>query len=329
MGIALYPEHGDSADFLSRRAEVAMYLAKEEKTGYAVYASEKDRYSPERLTLLAELRQGVEENQLYLLYQPKLELHSRTVGGVEALVRWQHPRLGMVPPDQFIGLAERTGLIKPLTIWVLNEALRQCREWQLSGLNLSVAVNISSRNLEQDLPNHIAAMLQSNNLTPNCLELEITEGTLMKDPVHAREILTRLSKMGIKISVDDFGTGYSSLSYLSKLPVDEIKIDQSFVRNMATDENAAVIVRSTINLGHQLGLSVVAEGVENQEVLESLAALGCNSAQGYHISRPVSGANLTEWLKNIPPQLHQQSTKRDISLPNAESQLPVRIAREL
>lgn len=299
LGIALYPDHGEDAGLLMRRAEVAMYLAKEGKTGYELYVPEKDQYSPERLALLAELRLAIEQNQLFLLYQPKIDVRTRTVRGVEALVRWQHPRLGMVPPDQFISLAERTGLMKPLTFWVLNEALRQCIAWHRCGLKLPAAVNVSSRNLEANFPDQIAAMLQLYNLTSDWLELEITEGTIMKDPVHAKKILTRLGENGIKISIDDFGTGYSSLAYLSGLPVDQIKIDKSFVMNMTTDENAAAIVRSTIDLGHELGLNVVAEGVENQETLEKLALLGCDSAQGYHISRPISAPDLTQWLQKF------------------------------
>ena len=297
VGIALYPEHGDAADLLMRRAEVAMYAAKEERTGYAVYDPDRDRYSPERVTLIAELRQAMEEDQLYLLYQPKIDFQSRTVSGVEALIRWQHPRLGMLPPDQFIGLAERTGLIKPLTFWVLNQALRMCNVWQQRGLKLTVAINISSRNLEPDLPERISAVLESYKMPPQSLELEITEGMIMKDPVRAREILRRLSEMEIKISIDDFGTGYSSLSYLSKLPVDQVKIDKSFVINMATDQSASAIVQSTINLAHDLGLKVVAEGVENEATLVRLKSLRCDSAQGYYISRPIPGSELAKWLR--------------------------------
>ena len=295
IGIALFPEHGD---FLIRRAEVAMYLAKEEKTGYAVYAPEKDTYSPERLILLTDLRHAIEENELYLAYQPKIDIQSRAVNGVEALVRWQHPRLGLVPPDQFIGLAERTGLIKPLTLWVLNEALRQRHLWRQEGIALSVAVNLSARNLEPTLPEQISALLRSYDLPSEALQIEITEGSIMRDPVHAREILNHLSELGIKIAIDDFGTGYSSLAYLSKLPVDQIKIDRSFVMNLTADENAAVIVRSTIDLGHQLELEVIAEGVENEEIINRLRALGCDCAQGYYISRPLKAPELTTWLAN-------------------------------
>jgi EAL domain-containing protein (putative c-di-GMP-specific phosphodiesterase class I) len=275
-----------------------MYLAKEEKTGYAVYAPEKDTYSPERLILLTDLRHAIEENELYLAYQPKIDIQSRAVNGVEALVRWQHPRLGLVPPDQFIGLAERTGLIKPLTLWVLNEALRQCHLWRQEGIALSVAVNLSARNLEPTLPEQISALLRSYDLPSEALQIEITEGSIMRDPVHAREILNHLSELGIKIAIDDFGTGYSSLAYLSKLPVDQIKIDRSFVMNLTADENAAVIVRSTIDLGHQLELEVIAEGVENEEIINRLRALGCDCAQGYYISRPLKAPELTTWLAN-------------------------------
>lgn len=296
LGIAVHPRDGEDADLLIRRAEVAMYLAKEGKSGYEFYALEKDQYRPERLVLLAELRRAIRQNQLYLEYQPKIELRTGRVSGVEALVRWRHPKLGIVRPDQFISIAEHTGLMKPLTFWVLNEALRQCLAWHQAGVRLSAAVNISSRNLEAGLPEQIAAMLDLYGLTPEWLELEITEGTIMKDPVHAKQILTRLGEKGIKISIDDFGTGYSSLSYLSALPVNQIKIDKSFVINMNRDQKAAAIVRSTIDLGHELGLEVAAEGVENQEILEKLALLGCNSAQGYHIGRPVSSADFAKWL---------------------------------
>ncbi len=301
VGIAFYPEHGEDPDLLLRRAEVAMYLAKEEKTGYAVYAPEKDQYSPKRLTLLAELRRAIEERQLFLLYEPKIDIRSETATGVEALVRWRHPQLGIVPPDQFIALAERTGLIKPLTFWVLNEAMRQCKSWHQSGLSVSVAVNLSSRNLENDLVDHISRLAESHNLAPKWLGLEITEGTIMRDPEHARGILARLGEMGIKISIDDFGTGYSSLSYLSNLPVDELKIDKSFVMRMTTDENSAVIVRSTIDLAHQLGLKVIAEGVETQDILNRLEGLGCDAAQGYYFSRAISGSDMTELLRRLSP----------------------------
>jgi EAL domain-containing protein (putative c-di-GMP-specific phosphodiesterase class I) len=251
---------------------------------------------------LAELRRAIEQDQLFLLYQPKVDIRSRTSNGVEALVRWRHPQRGIVPPDQFIGLAERTGLIKPLTYWVLNEALRQCQDWHQSGFTVSVAVNLSSRNLEPELPDHISRLAEAHKLSPNWLELEITEGTIMRDPANAKEILTRLGQMGTRISIDDFGTGYSSLSYLSNLPIDELKIDQSFVMKMITDEDSAVIVHSTIDLAHRLGLKVVAEGVETEDTLNRLEVLGCDSAQGYYISRPIPAKDMIEWSKRFSSQ---------------------------
>lgn len=297
IGIAVYPDHGE---FLVRRAELAMYLAKEEKTGFAVYTPEKDKYSPERLTLLTDLRHAIEQDQLFLVYQPKVDVRTNAITGVEALVRWQHPRFGLIPPDEFIGLAERTGLMQPLTQWVLNEALRQCQAWRREGIELSVAVNVSARNLEPAFPERISAFLQNHELAAQSLQLEITEGTIMKDPVHAKEILSRINALGIKIAIDDFGTGYSSLSYLSQLPVNQIKIDRSFVMNLSTDPNAAVIVRSTVDLGHQLGLEVIAEGVESNEVLERLRELGCDSVQGYFISRPLKAPDLRRWFDELP-----------------------------
>jgi diguanylate cyclase (GGDEF)-like protein len=299
VGIALYSKPSGDADLLMHQAEIAMYQAKEERSGYCVFVAGKDQSRAEHITLLAELRRAIEQNELYLHYQPQVDLGARTVSGVEALLRWEHPKLGTILPDRFIGLAEDTGLIKPLTFWVLKEAIHQCSAWRLTGLEIMVAVNISSRNLEPDLPERIMALLQSCDLAPQYLELEITERTIMKDPVHTQEIFARLKEIGIKISLDDFGTGYSSLSYLSKLPVSQIKIDKSFVINMVTDENAAAIVRSTVELGHQLGLKVIAEGVESRDVLERLKALNCDALQGYYISRPVSAGELADWVRDF------------------------------
>ncbi|HZD41384.1 MAG TPA: GGDEF domain-containing phosphodiesterase, partial [Terriglobales bacterium] len=299
VGIALYSKPGENADHLIRQAEIAMYQAKEERSGYCVYLAEKDQSRAEHVTLLADLRRAIERNELYLHYQPQVDLSTRTISGAEALLRWDHPKLGTISPDRFIGLAEDTGLIKPLTYWVLREAIRQCGEWRRNGLDFTVAVNISSRNLEADFPERIMAVLQSCKLPARNLELEITERTIMKDPIHTQEVFNRLKEFGIRISLDDFGTGYSSLSYLSKLPVNQIKIDKSFVIHMVTDENAAAIVRSTIELGHQLGLKVIAEGVESRDVLERLEALDCDALQGYFISRPVSGRELARWVRGF------------------------------
>lgn len=223
------------------------------------------------------------------------------ITGVEALVRWQHPQYGIVPPDQFILPAERTGLIKPLTRWVLKEALRQCRDWNQKGLPFNIAVNLSARNLhDSQLPDRIAELLEVNGMSPSFLELEVTESAIMQDQVCAKEILTRLSKMGIRLSIDDFGTGYSSLGYLNHLPVDAIKIDRTFVRDMTENQNNAVIVRSLIDLGHNLGLEVIAEGVENHETWDRLLALGCDAAQGYYMSPPVSAQEIPRWMKESP-----------------------------
>ncbi len=298
IGIALFPEHGPNADTLIQRADVAMYVAKRANSGYAVYDSAQDQNSPRRLALMGELRRAIVEDQLFLHYQPKIDLRTGRISGVEALVRWQHPRFGIILPDQFIPLAEQNGLIMPLTLWVLHEALRQCRKWHQAGLELSLAANLSVHNLQSPaLPDQVAGLLETCGVAPASLGLEITESSIMADPTRAMEVLKRMSNMGLQFSIDDFGTGYSSLAYLKKLPVDEIKIDKSFVMNMALEEDDVVIVRSTIELGHNLGLKVVAEGVENQEIKDKLTMLGCDAAQGYYISRPLPAEELTLRLK--------------------------------
>ncbi|MBI4492864.1 MAG: EAL domain-containing protein [Chloroflexi bacterium] len=301
VGIALYPEHGEAAETLLRQAEVALYVAKRAASSYAVYAPEQDQYSPSRLGLVGELRQAIEQGQLRLHYQPKVGLKSGRVVGVEALVRWQHPERGLVPPDQFIPLAEQTGLIKPLTEWVLGTALRQCQAWHRAGLELAMAVNLSMRNLhDPQLPDAIAELLAASGVPPAWLELELTESVVMADPVRAMESLRRLCAMGVRIAIDDFGTGYSSLGYLKRLPVGQLKVDRSFVRDMAVDQNSLAIVRATIELGHTLDLEVVAEGVEDRSTWDLLIALGCDLAQGYYLSRPLPAAELECWLREWP-----------------------------
>ncbi len=302
IGIALSPEHGETPESLIQHADIAMYVAKEKKTGHALYSPETNKHSPRRLALLGELRNAIENNHLFLVYQPKIHLRTRRVIGLEALVRWQHPQYGVIPPDQFITIAEHSGLIKPLTLWVVKTALDQCKLWQKEGRPPNVAVNLSARNLEDpELPDQIAGLLAASGVAPASLNLEITESALMVNPAHAMEILTRLNGMAIQLSIDDFGTGYSSLGYLKRLPVHQIKIDKSFVKEMATDEEDAIIVRSTIELTHNLGLKVVAEGVESEEVLEKLAALDCDAAQGYHISRPLPPSDLNTWFNETAP----------------------------
>lgn len=301
LGIALYPEHGSNADSLIQRADVAMYAAKRNGSGYTLYTPEQDPHSPRRLALAGELRHAIDGNQLLLHYQAQVNMQTGRITGVEALVRWQHPQYGIVPPDQFILPAEQTGLIKPLTRWVLKEALRQSRDWNQKGLPFNIAVNLSARNLhDSQLPDRIAELLEVNGVAPSFLELEVTESAIMQDQMCAKEILTRLSKMGIRLSIDDFGTGYSSLGYLNHLPVDAIKIDRTFVRDMMENQNNAVIVRSIIDLGHNLGLEVIAEGVENHETWDRLLALGCDAAQGYYMSPPVSALEIPQWMKESP-----------------------------
>ncbi len=301
IGIAVYPDHGESADSLLQRADVAMYVSKRGGRGYTLYAPDLDRHSPRRLALLGELRRGIESGQLFLHYQPKVDLVLKRVVGVEALVRWQHPELGRVPPDRFIGPAEQTGLIGPLTQLVLKEALTQCQAWIQGGKRIPVAVNLSVRNLQDPrFPDQVAEMLQAFSVPPEFLEMEITESGIMADAETAMRTITRLSEMGISLAIDDFGIGYSSLSYLQRLRVDSIKIDRSFVMNMRVSEGDRTIVRATIDLAHNLGLKVVAEGVEDQETLEKLTSLGCDAAQGYHTCRPISAEEFARWASDSP-----------------------------
>ena len=298
IGIVSFPKHGEDVDTLMRRADIAMYLAKRSASGYAIYAPNRDSYNPERLTLIADLHRAIDNNELFLAYQPKIDLAAGRVVGVEALSRWQHPKLGLIPPDQFIPMAERTGFIKPLTMWGLDAALNQSRSWPEQGLEIPVAVNVSARTLQDmNLPDRINELLKGHGVTPARLELEITESVIMANPAHALEILTRISHMGVALYIDDFGTGYSSLSYLKKLPVTTIKIDKSFVIHMIASANDATIVRSTIDLAHDLGLKVVAEGVEDSDIWDSLVELGCDVAQGYYMSRPLPAPEMTQWLR--------------------------------
>lgn len=297
IGIASYPEHGGDADTLLRRADVAMYLAKGSKDGLAVYAQELDVHSPARLALVSDLRRAISQDQFFLSFQPQLSLAGRRLRGVEALARWQHPQRGLVRPDQFVPLAEGTGAIKQLTLWVLDAALRQCRSWRRAGIHLPVAVNLSARNLQDGtLPLALADLLDLRQVPADDLILEITESTIMADPDRAMEVLTQLGGMGVRLAIDDFGTGYSSLAYLKRLPANEIKIDKSFVLRMSEDQDDATIVRSIVDLGHNLGLEVVAEGVEDCEAWNLLAALGCDMAQGYFISPPLPAPELERWL---------------------------------
>lgn len=301
VGIALAPAHGTDGTTLLRRADVAMYVAKRGHTGHAVYDPTQDQYSPERLALVGELRAALAHHVLTLHYQPQVDLGSGRICGVEALVRWPHPERGLIPPSRFIPLAEETGLIAPLTDWVLTEAVRQGREWQRAGLLLPVSVNLSMWNLhDPTLPERVAGLLRAHGMPPDSLRLELTESALMTDPQHALDVLMRLAALGVRLTVDDFGSGYSSLTYLKKLPVNELKIDQSFVREMATDATDAAIVASTVALGHALGLRVVAEGIEDQATWDLLVGMGCDVIQGYYLSRPLPPDDLACWLRETP-----------------------------
>jgi EAL domain-containing protein (putative c-di-GMP-specific phosphodiesterase class I) len=297
IGLVECPSQGNDVNILVQRADVAMYLAKRNKIGYAIYDPNKDTHSIGRLALMSEFRDAIENQLLDLYYQPKIDVASGDVKGAEALLRWNHPQRGFIGPSEFIPLAEQTGLIKPLTAWVLQQAVRQCIEWRQHIPDFNMSVNLSVHNLhDTQLLDQISELITRHQLPPSCLTLEITEGDIMADPIRARELLKQFNAMGIILSIDDFGTGYSSLGYLKQLPVEEIKIDRSFVMEMLEDENDAVIVRATIDLAHNLGMWIVAEGVKDRKTWELLKSLGCDVAQGYYISRAIHPQQFTDWL---------------------------------
>ena len=301
IGIACFPQHGRTAPELIRHADVAMYCAKDSDAAVHTYAEADDEYSIDRLALAAQLRRGIERGELVVHYQPKVPLQGGGTLALEALVRWNHPQLGCIGPDGFIPLAEQTGIIKPLTEKVLEASLEQCKRWRREGLEVTVSVNVSTRSLlDHDLLTIIGTLLTRLDLDASALQLEITESRIVADLPRARAALEELRAMGVMIAIDDFGTGYSSLSQLQQLPVDEIKIDRSFVTRMETDRQDAVLVHSIIDLGRNLGLRVTAEGVETENVKEVLAELGCDYAQGFHVGRPVVANECTRYLG--PPQ---------------------------
>lgn len=301
LGIALFPEHGEDPATLQRAADVAMYLAKRTRGGCKIYTKDLGEGADYRLTLQGELRHAIAHGELVLYFQPQIDFKSSSIRGVEALVRWEHPRLGLLAPDQFIPQAEQTGLIKPLTYCVLRNALRQCEHWQQSGIELPISVNISAVNIQDpEFAGEVAKLLREFTVPPSRLELEVTETAVMAEPMRAVECIRNLCALGLQVAVDDFGTGYSSMAYLKELLVAKIKIDKSFVKDMAVNHNDAIIVRSTVELGHNLGLKVVAEGVETQAVWDRLKALGCDDAQGYYMSRPLPADRFAEWLEQSP-----------------------------
>ena len=302
VGIARYPVDGDDSHALLRRADVAMYTAKDGHHGVKLYAAESDHNSVHRLSVISDFQRALERDELVVHYQPIVDVRGAEVRGAESLVRWQHPEHGLLPPGAFIAAVEQTGLIGPLTRHVLERSIAQCAAWRTDGSDLSVAVNLSVRNLlDPGLPGQISALLDTYGLPAAALQLEITESMIMSDPERALVIVGRLSELGVRLSVDDFGTGYSSLANLKRLPIDELKIDRSFVSPMMQDESDLIIVRSTINLGHDLGLTVIAEGVEDELTLKRLATLGCDLAQGYHLSRPLAPDAFAAWVAANAP----------------------------
>lgn len=297
VGITICPDQADDVSTLMRYADVAMYHAKSERKGVSVYQTEYDPHTPKRLALMSDLGRAIREEQLELFFQPKINITDREVYGFEALLRWHHPEMGFIPPNEFIPLVEMTELIHPMTLWVLENTISQAKRWQLQGYDLSVAANLSAQNLLGDfLVERLEALLKKYELPARMLELEITESTIMIDPERALKVLNGIAALGVTLAIDDFGTGYSSLAYLKKLPVRTLKIDGSFVTAMLDDEQDEIIVHSTINLAHNLGLKVVAEGVEDDDVLRRLEIHQCDQAQGYFIERPQPADKVDAWL---------------------------------
>jgi len=308
IGLALYPDHGDKVETLLQRADVAMYVAKRSNNHFVLYNPSQDKDSLGRLALSNDLRQALNEEDLIVYYQPKVNLKTGATYGVEALIRWKHPVRGFIPPDEIIFIAEHTGLIKQLTHWVLKEAIAQCKKWHLAGHKITMAINLSTQNIQdQTLFQVIQDILSTYDFPPESLVLEVTESAMMLEPEHANLTLSRLDAIGVWISIDDFGTGFSSLAYLRQLPVDELKIDKSFIMHMQNNENDAVIVRSTIDLARNLGLKVVAEGIEDAGTWEMLVLLGCDYGQGFYMSKPQPANELEQWLQLQTPWLKEAS----------------------
>jgi diguanylate cyclase (GGDEF)-like protein len=309
FGIAVYPDDSQNAAELISHAEVAMYQAKQRGERYLRYDSGQDPNSVQRLIRMTDLRHAGARNELALYYQPKIDVRTQRLAGAEALIRWRHPRNGLVMPDTFIADAEKTGVIKPLSDWVLNEAVRQCAEWNAAGMPLTVAINMSARVIQdQQLPTRVAAVLAEHGVRAEQLDIEITETAIMSDPQRAAQVMMALDAMGVRLSIDDFGTGYTSLNQLRRLPVDEVKIDRSFVMNMLRDANDAMIVRSIIDLAHNMNRTVVAEGVESKKILDALAELNCDVVQGYFFSKPLSVGDFQSWLHTVTHSLASAPT---------------------
>ncbi|MBN1005793.1 EAL domain-containing protein [Amphritea sp. ZJ14W] len=298
VGIVHFPHHGTDVDTLVQRAGIALYMAQNANKGSAVYDSSFDAHSPKQLTLMSELHHAIENRELELFYQPKISVLDNRVVGAEALVRWNHPKYGLLNPDQFIPLMERSGLIQGLTIWVIQEGFAQCAEWHQADLGVALSINLSAKDLNNpELPDLISGIKGAVGINPAWITLEITESSIMTDPDAAMAIIHRIHDMGFQFSIDDYGTGYSSLSYLKRLPLKELKIDRSFVADILRDESDAVIVNATINLAHNLGLEVTAEGVEDMETLALLKQEGCDLAQGFCLGKPMPQAEFVQWCR--------------------------------
>jgi len=304
IGYSIYPQHADAVEKLINCAEVAMYAAKESNTLIKQYEHSLDLGKLKRLELSSNFRQAAEQDQFLLYYQPQINFTSKEITSVEALIRWLHPEHGLIPPDDFIPLAEQTGHISVITSWVISHAFEQLASWHKAHHKLGISINISAHDIQnKEILTTIEACLKKNNLDPTFITIEITESSIMLYTNETSAALCKLSELGIKISIDDFGTGYSSLQHLKRMPVNEMKIDRSFVRHMKNNENDAVIVRSTIDLAHNLGLQVIAEGIEDDETAEVLEILGCDYGQGYHIAKPMSKDDFCNWLKNYKSQI--------------------------
>ena len=304
IGASLFPDHGAEPDQLVRRAEIAMYRCKRSDVRISFFQPDDDPVSLQRLSLLAGLREAIDVDELELFYQPKLEATSQGIVGVEALARWHHKEMGFVSPEIFIPLAEEAGLIRPLTGWVIDTAVQQCRTWIDQGMAIPIAVNLSARNLhDPTLVDVIRSAIDRHQIPAALLQFEITESAMMHDPLAAQKNLNRINELGVGLAIDDFGTGYSSLSYLRSIPADELKIDKSFILGMSDNRDNFVIVQSTIRMAHNLGKRLVAEGVENQGSFDNLIAMGCDIVQGYHFCRPVPAAEFINWATSHNQQI--------------------------
>ena len=297
VGVSLAPRFSKQATELVRQGEVALHTAKMSSQPLIIYEQGIDNYDPRRLSLMAELRKSINNDELYLVYQPKINIKTGAISGVEALLRWNHPTLGLIPPNEFIPMAEKGSVIKPLTVWVLNSAMRQAMAFASSGLDIAIAVNISACSLRDDsLVGYTRMLLQKNNIEAERLILEITESAMMQDPAMGLNLLNQLSNLGVQISIDDYGTGYSSLAYLKRFPVSEMKIDRTFIKDMSVDEDDKLIVSTTIDMGHNFGLRVIAEGVEDGDTAKLLKEMGCDQVQGYYYARPMPVDELYNWM---------------------------------